>query len=319
MNIDDYEVQETIGQGGMGTVVRAIGADGSVVALKLLLNPRPDRVRRFQREQRLLTKLGRDAGFVPILGSGESKLGPYLVMPYLSGGSLKDRLAKKKKLPVKEAVRIAITIGRAMGKAHRKGIVHRDLKPDNVLFDKESNPYVADLGLAKHFRDRDVRDTNTRVSTTGEARGTVGYMSPEQIRDSKSVGPECDVFALGAILFECVTGKPAFPSASQVQILATIAAGEHKGLDAFPKWLRGAVRKSLAFEPKDRPHDGHAFARSLEKGGDDGAGSPWRRRRFAIYAGILLGALASAYVMGWLSVERLRALVPDAIAPVTTR
>src|SRR5205814_777632 len=107
------------------------------------------------------------------------------------------------------------------GRAHRLGLVHRDLKPENVLFGVDGEPLVADLGLAKHFD----AARSAALSETGQFRGTAGYMAPEQMRDSKGVGPPADVFALGAVLHECLAGTPAFRGATLLEVISAAELG----------------------------------------------------------------------------------------------
>src|SRR5688572_13925602 len=151
MRLGPYEVVNYLGQGGMGTVVRARAPDGREVAIKMLRKPDSgEAVARFERERRLVQALGREAGFVPLLDAGETASGPYLVMPFLAGGTLRDRL-EKGPLPVDDAIALLHKLSKALGHAHERGIMHRDLKPENVLFTDKGEPLVADLGLAKHF------------------------------------------------------------------------------------------------------------------------------------------------------------------------
>src|SRR5262249_41050417 len=160
----------------------------------------------------LLAAFGEEDGFVPLLDEGTSEEGPFLVMPFLAGGTLRDKL-REGPLKVGAALDLGVALAAALGRAHARGVVHRDLKPENVLYARDADgrerPLVADLGLAKHF-DRDVHGATASVSlsTHGSFRGTAGYMAPEQMADAKSVGPEADVFALGAILYECLAGVP---------------------------------------------------------------------------------------------------------------
>jgi eukaryotic-like serine/threonine-protein kinase len=323
MKIGDYAVEETIGQGGMGTVVRARSPSGEVVAIKLLLNPRNDRVVRFQREQYLLKKLNKH-GFVPILDWGDSQLGPFFVMPLLSGGSLADRL-KTGPLSVSETVSVGLAVAKAMSKAHAKKIIHRDLKPDNVLFGSDGTPQVADLGLAKHFGPEATRD-EPRISSTGEVRGTWGYMAPEQIRDSKSVGPTADVFSMGAILYECLSGEPAFPGGNAFEVLANITSPDLPALERseFPLWLRTAIRSALSFDARERPKNAAAFAHLLARGPRK---TRWKNRRIAAWIGAGLGLFIGIRYGDELpklwdrATEPKKALrvIPDGEAPVSSQ
>src|SRR5579871_1285510 len=135
MRVGAYEIQEELGRGGMGVVYRARGPRGEDVAVKVLRRDSGDRdaFARFEREQRLVAALGKDEGFVQLLDAGVSEHGPYLVMPFVPGSTLRQRL-KQGALGVEEAVKLGHALAQALGQAHARGIVHRDLKPENVLF-----------------------------------------------------------------------------------------------------------------------------------------------------------------------------------------
>jgi hypothetical protein len=155
-----------------------------------------------------------------------------------------------------------------MGRAHAKGVVHRDLKPDNVLFTGDGTPLVADLGLAKHFR-REGPAASVSLSRSGELRGTFGYMPIEQMTDSKTVGPPADVFALGAILYECFAGAPAFEGETVAEVASKIGSGELAPLvrarPSVPGWLASVIERALARDAKDRFPDAAAFATALSR------------------------------------------------------
>src|SRR5205807_2520389 len=195
MNLGPYEVLGELGRGGMGVVLRARGANGEVAIKLLPARWAVDRAR-FERERRLLAALGEADGFVPLLDAGESPHGAWFVMPLIGGGTLRERLGRGP-LTVMETVELGRILATAVGAAHARGIVHRDLKPENVLFTKDGRALVSDLGLAKHY-DLDAPGSGRSVSLskTGETRGTVGYMAPEQLDDAKNAGPQADVFAL---------------------------------------------------------------------------------------------------------------------------
>jgi tetratricopeptide (TPR) repeat protein len=258
-----YAVTSEIYRGPQSIVLRGLGPDGSQVAIKILLgSSRPDAV---LRERRLLAQLGKEEGFVPLLDAGQSSQGPYLVSPFLPGGTLRDRL-EKGRLSVEETIEIGRTLASAAARAHELGIVHRDLKPENVLYDAGGRPLVADLGIAKHYRA--VPDSRSAsISLAGELRGTVGFMSPEQMRDAKSVGPTADVFAIGAILQECLTGEPAFAGGTVLEVLANVEANQRLPLltarPEAPRWLIAAIDTALRFEPRRRFANGAALFRAL--------------------------------------------------------
>jgi serine/threonine-protein kinase len=259
-----YEVAGLIGNGGMGAVFLARGPTGEV-AIKLLTSSKPAAAERFDRERRLQARLGGLEGFVPLLDMGRSESGPFLVMPLLRGGTLRDRL-ERGGLGLDASVALGVRLARAMGRAHALGVVHRDLKPENVLFDEAGNPLIADLGLAKHFSSAAPgASQSVSLSVDGSFRGTAGYMAPEQARDAKSVGPPADVFSLGAILYECVSGAPAFTGRSPLELLTKLEEGRVEPLQG-PAWLVAVVERALAREPGARFADADELARALERG-----------------------------------------------------
>ena len=204
--IGQYQEVEEVGRGGMAVVYRAIAPDsGQAVAIKLMLGDLlgdPRFRKRFQREAEVLQRL-RHPAIVPILDHGEHNGQPYLVMPYLTGGTLANQLTRGA-LPPASAALLA-PIAAALDAAHRQGVIHRDVKPANILFDAAFRPYLTDFGIVK------LLDESTAVTQTGASLGTPGYMSPEQVR-GLSLDGRCDVYALGVILFEMLTGRLPFMS-----------------------------------------------------------------------------------------------------------
>jgi tetratricopeptide (TPR) repeat protein len=294
MRIGPYEVVSTLGQGGMGVVYRARSPEGRDVAVKVLLDVADDSLARLERERRLLGVFTARDGFVPLLDSGSSERGPYLVMPFVGGGTLKKRL-ESGPLGLDAAVALGIALAHAIGKAHARGIVHRDLKPDNVLFTAEGKPLIADLGLAKYVSRSDA--SRSALSGTGMMAGTPGYMAPEQLDDSKNVGPEADVFALGVIVFECLVGERPVEATGVVQYATAVASGRIRRLrdrrpDA-PPWLDEVLAHALRAEPGDRLRDGLALEQAL--------GRPGRRRSSRVAIG---SALVLVVLGGGLSLVR---------------
>ncbi|HZU95091.1 MAG TPA: protein kinase, partial [Planctomycetota bacterium] len=294
MQLGRYTVEREIGRGGMGAVYRGRAPDGRPVAIKLLLRPGSrDAAARFDRERRLLAEIGH--GFVPLLDAGATAQGPYLVMPFVGGGTLRDRI-ERGPMPLDEAVSLGTALATAMGRAHAQGVVHRDLKPENVLFTETGFPLIADLGLAKHFSDEGGGEKSVSLSKTGESIGTAGYMAPEQINDAKSAGPPADVFALGAILYEMLTGTPAFAGDTMHQRHAKVASGTfepvRRARSEVPKWLARVVERSLAPRQGARYADGNELAAALV------ARDPGRRLwPFALGAGTVTGLVVVALVL----------------------
>jgi formylglycine-generating enzyme required for sulfatase activity len=248
----------------MGVVFRARAADGRAVAIKLLTRPTSVEARaRFERERRLLASLGESDGFVPLLDAGEEKGQPYLVMPLLEGGTLRARLARGA-LSIPDVISLGEALGVALATAHARGVVHRDLKPDNILYGPGGRPLVADLGIAKHFAgDSPGASQSVALSRTGELLGTVGYMAPEQAMDAKAAGPAADVFSSGAILYECLTGWPAFEGRTLVEVMEKVLGEVPSPITNVrpetPPWLAAVVDRALARDPRQRFPDGAAL------------------------------------------------------------
>jgi WD40 repeat protein len=317
-----YEVGARIGQGGMGVVHAARASDGRALAIKLLTGTDAQSFGRFDRERRLLALLGEGEGFVPLLDAGLDASGPYLVMPYLGGGTLRDRLARGP-LPIPEVVALGRSLAAALGRAHERGVVHRDVKPANVLYTDGGVPLLGDLGLAKHFR-RDVAggSQSRSVSVHSELSGTIGYMAPEQV-DGAAVGPEADVFAVGVVLYECLAGKRPFAGEGILEYVANLRKGDAPPLararPETPAWLAHAIARACAFDRASRPRDGGELLRALEPGA-----LPGRGRRGAIAAAAIAVALAVVVAVASRRLvappppgARTRPVAPPSLPPLT--
>jgi hypothetical protein len=299
VKIGPYTVLGTLGQGGTGAVFRVLSPGGEEVALKLLGKTTPAALARFRREERLLGSFTARDGFVPLLDAGGSDDGPYLVMPLLGGGTLRERLADGP-LGVEEALGLGRALARALGHAHARGVVHRDLKPENVLFAEGGTargaPLIADLGLAKHFGAGDAGVVpSVALTRSGEIKGTFGYMPLEQMKSFKEADARADVFALGAILYEALAGRPAFMGASVAELFRAIESGAVESLGALrpetPAWLERVVLRALAREPEGRFRDGLELARALEGPASLRLGSRARAAAPAALLGLVLLAL----------------------------
>jgi tetratricopeptide (TPR) repeat protein len=306
VRIGPYEVLGELGRGGMGAVYRARDPGGHEVALKLLPQADPAAFARFDRERRLLASLGEAQGFVGLLDAGSSPTGAWLVMPLVSGGTLRDRLHAGP-LGVEETLDIGIALARALGAAHERGVVHRDVKPENVLFDASADgsrgrPLLADLGLAKHF-DRGAAGASQSLSQTGHGafKGTAGYVAPEQLADARAAGPPADVFSLGAVLYECLAGRPVAQGDSIVEVLAKLGSGKFDpiGRASVPDWLERVVLRALARDPRARFADGASLAKALVA--REGKAPPRRS-----LGPLVLGAAAGGIVLGGIVVALSR-------------
>ena len=251
--IPGYEVEALLGHGGMGVVYRArqLGLNRPV-ALKMILAgayaTRTER-RRFAREAEMVAGL-RHPNIVQVHEVAELDGLPYFTMEYIEGGSLSQKLAGTP-LPPREAAALSATLAWAVEAAHRSGIVHRDLKPANVLLAADGTPKVTDFGLARRL------EAGAGLSQTGFPVGTPSYMAPEQARgETRAIGPAVDVYALGAILYELLTGRPPFraetPSETVHQVIYEDPAPPSRLNAKVPRDLETICRKCLEKDPRRR-------------------------------------------------------------------
>jgi WD40 repeat protein len=222
-SVPGYEILGELGRGGMGVVYQARHVKlNRVVALKMILagaHAAGEELARFRAEAEALARL-RHPHIVQIYDVGENDGRPYFSLEFLEGGSLGRRLAGTP-LPPREAAALAETLARAVEAAHRCGIVHRDLKPANVLLTADGTPKISDFGLAKRL------DAGAGQTSSGAVLGTPSYMAPEQAAgQAHEVGPATDVYALGAVLYEMLTGRPPFRAATSFETVQQVLTEE---------------------------------------------------------------------------------------------
>ncbi|MCI0710874.1 MAG: protein kinase [Chloroflexi bacterium] len=214
-NIKGYELQERIGQGGFGEVYRAHQtAVGRQVAIKIILPKhanKPDFIRRFEAEAHLVARL-EHMNIVPLHDYWREPDGAFLVMRYMRGGSLRNALLERK-LTLNATVRIMEQITSALGLAHRNNVIHRDLKPANILLDEDGNAYLSDFGIAK-----DLTKIEEGLTAADKIIGSPDYLSPEQAR-GEDVSRRADIYSLGIVLYELLTGNHPFPDLTPIQRL----------------------------------------------------------------------------------------------------
>lgn len=253
IKIGRYEIRDELGEGGMGTVYLAYDPSlGREVALKVLhphlFSHDPDFSLRFEQEARTVAAL-EHSHIVPVYEFGEDSNGLYIVMRLMKGGTLRDKLAQGP-LTLDETAVILGRVGSALDHAHRSGIVHRDLKPGNILFDAEGNAFLGDFGIVK------TEDVDRLKTRTGQTLGTPHYMSPEQV-DAKELDGRSDIYALGVIFYEMVTGnQPYDHPTSTVRVMAMhLTAPIPSLLQAnpnLPPQPEAVLQKTMAKEPADR-------------------------------------------------------------------
>ncbi len=314
-----YEVQSAIGAGGMGEVYKARDTrlDRSV-AIKVLpahVSADPDRRARFEREAKTIAGLNHPH-ICTLHDVGEHDGTTYLVMEHLAGETLAERL-QKGPLPLEQALTVATEIADALSAAHRQGVIHRDLKPGNVMLTK-TGAKLLDFGLAKlkgHGEQpaaESLASAPTRtapLTSEGTIIGTLQYMAPEQV-EGKPADARTDLWALGAILYEMVTGKRAFEGISAASLIGNIMNAEPPTLATMkpltPPALDRLVRRCLAKTPDERPDTAHDVADELrwlrEAGGivEPTGARPQRRRLLwigAMVAGVIGGVIVGASLM----------------------
>ena len=266
-----YHILEQLGEGGMAIVYKAydtrLERDVAIKVIrteKLTQESMGKSLKRFEREAKSLAKLSH-ANIIPIIDSGEQDDVPYLVMGYIPGGTLKERM-KGKPIPWQEAAQFLAPIARALDYAHSEGIVHRDIKPSNILITKEDQPMLTDFGIARILETEETLD----LTGTGMGVGTPDYMAPEQGLGQK-VDHRADVYALGIVLYEMVTGRKPFQADTP---MAVVVKQIHDPLPRptefapdLPDAIEHVLLKALAKKPEDRYQKMGAFATALENPG----------------------------------------------------
>jgi serine/threonine protein kinase len=264
-HVPGYKVLAEVGRGGMGVVYKArdLGLN-RLVALKMIKDDFPDEQdrERFRREARAVARL-EHPNIVRVYQFVEPEAGrPYFVMELVEGSDLAKRLDAGP-LPPREAARMVERLARAVHHAHQCGIVHRDLKPGNVLLTAAGAPKITDFGLAKHL------DLQASLAPSGAVIGTPAYMAPEALGSSRQVGPAADVYGLGAILYECLTGRPPVQAATVLEIFDQVRNQEPEPPSELepkvPRDLDTVCLKCLKKEPGKRYATAEKLAEDLER------------------------------------------------------
>src|SRR3954470_9224070 len=253
-----YRLVDLLGHGGMSEVWSAEDQElGRRVAIKLLA-PNADTLR-FEREARAFASLGHP-NVTQLYDYGEENGRPYMVLEYLPGGTLEERLKSRKPLPDDETFAIATDVAAGLAHAHGRGVVHRDLKPANVLFDAEGGGKIADFGIAR------LAAGEGTLTEAGTVLGTAAYISPEQAMGEPAT-PASDVYSFGVILYRLLTGRLPFESSDPMELVLMNRDATPPPLstlrDAPPPLLESAAMAALEKEPVDRPADGAALLAAL--------------------------------------------------------
>ncbi len=269
--IGRYEVKSEIGRGGMATVYHAYDPNFERdVAIKILPQAflhDPQFRERFQREAKMIALLEHPA-IVPVYDFGEEENQPYIVMRYMAGGSIAERL-RQSPLSVEETSRIISRLAPALDAAHARGIIHRDLKPGNILFDQYGNAFLSDFGIARIIQ-------QSSATLTGESViGTPAYMSPEQVQGEKAIDGRSDIYALGVLIYQMLTGQVPYSSETSTKVMMMhILEPVPDVLETradLPLACQSVIAKAMAKDPEDRFATTDELAIALEiaaKGGE---------------------------------------------------
>ena len=310
-----YRIVDKIGEGGMGEVYRAhdkrLDRDVAVKVLPEEVAEKPDRLARFETEAKAVAKLSHP-NILDVYELGDHEGRPFMATELLEGETLRERLGGAS-LGWRKATEIGAAIADGLGAAHEAGICHRDLKPSNVFLTADGRVKVLDFGLARledaaAGKDVTHAPTITRHTDPGTVLGTVGYMSPEQVR-GETVDQRSDIFSLGCVLYEMVSGQRAFSGDSAVETMNAILKEEPSDVSTsgveLPPELAGTIRRCLEKRPQARFHSASDLAYNLRSLSSASAASPVRpARRFIVWrkaALWLAAAVVVAAVLVWLN------------------
>jgi tetratricopeptide (TPR) repeat protein len=316
--ISHYRIVEKLGQGGMGVVYSADDLTlRRRVAIKFCSSTRDDpRMRRSLLDEARAASTLSHPNIAQIFDFGETPEGePYIVMEFVGGCDLAQRAAEGPLDPA-ETVRVVKKVAEALAQAHAKGIVHRDIKPGNIRVNEQGDVKVLDFGIAKYRPavEGGEHETVTR-STEGQFRGTPLYMSPEQVR-GMAVDARSDLFSLGSVFYECLTGRAPFEAHTAqevlVRVLEAAPAPPSKLNPRVPRNLDGITARLLAKNPGARYPSARALIEDLESPRPDKAGGPLTPRRRTLAAVVALLAIAGA---SWIALGRRHAEPAPAALP----
>jgi eukaryotic-like serine/threonine-protein kinase len=311
--LDSFEIVAPLGAGGMGEVYRArdpiLKREVAIKVLPAYVSQDPERLRRFEQEAQAAAALNHP-NILAVHRFGTFEGAPYMVSELLEGGTLGRQLSHGP-LPVRKAIDYGVQIASGLAAAHEKGIVHRDLKPDNIFVTKDGRVKILDFGLAKLTEAKSADGpTVTRQEGTepGMVLGTVGYMSPEQVR-GETADHRADIFAFGAILYEMLTGKRAFRKPTSTETMTAILNEDPTGISQIapgtPPALLRIVHRCLEKNPEQRFQSASDLAFGLEALSESGSTSvaavaegSRSRWTWALAAGAVV-ALAAALIAWW--------------------
>jgi eukaryotic-like serine/threonine-protein kinase len=312
--LGQYEIRSPLGAGGMGEVYRAhdtrLDREVAIKVLPASVTSDPDRLRRFEQEARAAAALNHP-NILAVYQMATHEGVSYMVTELLDGETLRERV-RRGPIPLRKAIDYAGQIAHGLAAAHEKGIAHRDLKPENLFVTKDGRVKILDFGLAKLTQPKDssgVEPTLAEATEPGVVMGTVGYMSPEQVR-GKTADHRSDVFAFGAILYEMVTGKQTFRKPTKADTISAILNEEPPPISQVapntPPGLQRVVHRCLEKDPEQRFHSAHDLAFALEASSESSSSvisvadqKPRSRRALVIGVGAGAVVVVAAALIAW--------------------
>jgi serine/threonine protein kinase len=259
-----YELIAEIAKGGMGSIYRARDREsGAIVAVKIMpphMAANEVLLKRFEQEFKAARRL-EHPNIVRALDFSDDRSSPYLVMEFVEGESLGQKLEREGRMPEADAIRIIAQVAQGLHRAHKQGMVHRDVKPDNVLIRIDGVAKLADLGLVKET------ETDLNLTKTGRGLGTPHFMAPEQFRNAKGADIRCDIYSLGATLYQMVTGELPFKSSGPLDAwMKKIQNDLTPPKDLVPtlsERVNWAILRAMSADPEQRPASCREFVEDL--------------------------------------------------------
>jgi serine/threonine protein kinase len=263
-SVGNYDLLEKIAEGGMGAIYRGRHRDsGLIVAIKIMpphMAQNAVLLKRFEQEFRAASRLDHP-NIVRALDYGDNGNMPYLVMEFVEGESLGQRLERQGRMSESDAIRIIAQVAQGLHRAHKQNLVHRDVKPDNILVTPEGIAKLADLGLVKET------ETDLNLTKTGRGLGTPHFMAPEQFRNAKNADIRCDIYSLGATLYQMVTGELPFrsngPLDAWMKKIQNDLMPPRQLVPELSERVDWAIRRAMSADPEKRPTSCREFIEDL--------------------------------------------------------
>jgi eukaryotic-like serine/threonine-protein kinase len=262
-SVGNYDLIEKIAEGGMGGVFRARNrVNGEIVAIKIMpahMAANPVLLKRFEQEFRAASKMDHP-NIVRALDFGAG-VTPFLVMEFVEGESLGQKIERDGKMPEAESIRIIAQVAQGLHRAHKQNLIHRDVKPDNILLRPDGVAKLADLGLVKET------DTDLNLTKTGRGLGTPHFMAPEQFRNAKNADIRCDIYSLGATLYMMVTGELPFrsngPLDAWMKKIQNDLTPPRRLVPSLSERIDWAIMRAMSADPEKRPNTCREFVEDL--------------------------------------------------------